>query len=94
MLSFYGEGLILAKPPKWRLPVSIFPTTVPNWKPSLPSAMPGEELLASQELLDDLYSAMTVLHGVTVVTSSGGLGLKILVARRQRGPTHNYKAII
>jgi hypothetical protein len=25
---------------------------------------------------------------------SGGLGLKILVARRQRGPTHNYKAII
>jgi hypothetical protein len=25
---------------------------------------------------------------------SVGLGLKILVARRQRGPTHNYKAII
>jgi hypothetical protein len=25
---------------------------------------------------------------------SGGLGLKIFVARRQRGPTHNYKAII
>jgi hypothetical protein len=25
---------------------------------------------------------------------SAGLGLKILVARRQRGPTHNYKAII
>jgi hypothetical protein len=24
----------------------------------------------------------------------GGLGLKILVAKRQRGPTHNYKAII
>jgi hypothetical protein len=29
-----------------------------------------------------------------VVRFSGGLGLKILVARRQRGPTHNYKAII
>jgi hypothetical protein len=28
------------------------------------------------------------------VVNSGGLGLKILVARRQRGPTHNYKAII
>ena len=30
--------------------------------------MPGEELLASEELLDELYAAMTVLHGVTVVT--------------------------
>jgi hypothetical protein len=27
-------------------------------------------------------------------STSGRLGLKILVARRQRGPTHNYKAII
>jgi hypothetical protein len=31
---------------------------------------------------------------IQVGVFSGGLGLKILVARRQRGPTHNYKAII
>jgi hypothetical protein len=38
-----------------------------------------------------ISSTITYVH---VVITSGGLGLKILVARRQRGPTHNYMAII
>jgi hypothetical protein len=65
-------------------------------KPSSVNAGEGELDELNVTLLMDRKVKELNLNLVlqVICVTSGGLGLKILVARRQRGPTHNYKAII